>query len=297
MICFIISAAQVLLYCMMQRTGEDLEAGVKHWGINIGRYMRNNLTDEQVYRTIFLEDGGYPQRILETLLTHCVVHHLDACAQRSRKIDIEEDDEEGSRALAKSIQKQLKKRGALLVCGLRTFPDFEDPNKTEFVGDWNKLKADPACTSRHAAVIVGVMPTGDDNLMGGIKFLLQDTLPGRPFVSMGIDLLRSMGIKDLEGVEEDASFLGTTDLHNLDVGPGRIVSCTSGSPHASKTSTPNDIVCPEYEALSHRSSSLSDDQDNSQEASASKEASTKPDFIGFDDLKNGKIRGNFICWT
>jgi hypothetical protein len=60
--------------------------------------------------------------------------------------------------------------------------------------------------------------------MGGIQFLVQDSLPGRPFVGIGIDLLQSMGVKNLVGIEAGVVFHGTTNDNSLDEIPIRLTS-------------------------------------------------------------------------
>ena len=226
MVCYIVSAAQVLLYYMMLKTGSDLAEGIETWGINVGRFMRNNLSDEQIFRTIFLADGGYPQNILNTLLTHATIPHPESHAAKTRKERITSEESIG---VFYGIEGALKEVGPLIVCGLRPFPAYMDPTITEYSGDWETLK-DPnpnPSTGFHACVVVGVKRTRNEE-MGGVKFLVQDSLPGRPFVSIGLDLLRSMGIKSFESIEKGVDFLGTTPLHQLDVVP---IFTTSGSPH------------------------------------------------------------------
>lgn len=243
LVCWIISAAQVLLYVMILRTGSSLYEGISAWGINIGRFMRNNLTNEQIFQSIFGENGGYPEGILETLLEHTAVPRPESHSPKTRRIAIDYTD---SMLVHGNILNELETRGALLVKGLKVFPGYIDASITEHSGN---LEALGGCATGHsvlhACVVTGVVLTGSDEVMGGVKFLMQDSIPGRPFVGIGLDLLRSMGIKYFEVVEDDVYFPGTTDMHKLDNVP---VHTSSGSPHSSKF--PSSVFGSEFNGVS-----------------------------------------------
>mmetsp|Transcript_1654 Transcript_1654/g.1850 ORF Transcript_1654/g.1850 Transcript_1654/m.1850 type:complete len:253 (-) Transcript_1654:194-952(-) len=69
-VCFLICAANAISYTMELRSQSNAQESFQQYSINIGRYMRNNLSDKDIYRCVFAErGGGYPLNILEELLT------------------------------------------------------------------------------------------------------------------------------------------------------------------------------------------------------------------------------------
>ena len=277
LVCYIISAAQVLLYYMILKTGSSLSDGIKSWGINVGRFMRNNLSNKQIFRTIFFQDGGYPDFILETLLEHVQTPHPDDHAKKTRKASIDYD---SSKLVYEVVLHELKKRGPLLVKGLKSFPGYIDTSITEHSGDLKELGGHTTGHPvLHACVVTGVVLTGSDDVMGGVKFLMQDSLPGRPFVGIGLDLLRSMGIDDFEAIENDVYFPGTTDMHKLDNVP---IHTSSGSPHSSKF--PSTVFESESNGVSIEEC-LTESQDSGMKMSSTQAAATKLDYIGFTDFE------------
>lgn len=58
----------------------------------------------------------------------------------------------------------------------------------------------------HAVQVVGAQPTGSDKIFGGLKLMIQDSNPDRPFVVAGLDLVRSMGVSMLFGIQAGLKF-------------------------------------------------------------------------------------------
>jgi hypothetical protein len=85
----------------------------------------------------------------------------------------------------------------------------------------------------HALLVVGVHLT-DDGSSGGVEFWAQDSMLGRPFIVLGWDLLKSMGVKSMRHIMEGSTFLGTTDEESVDGYPAALLSGSlSGSPNPS----------------------------------------------------------------
>ena len=63
-VCYMISAATAILYYMCHQTGDSLQDAVPHYCINVGRYMRNQFTNEQVFNYIYGPACGCPETIL-----------------------------------------------------------------------------------------------------------------------------------------------------------------------------------------------------------------------------------------
>jgi hypothetical protein len=98
-----------------------------------------------------------------------------------------------------------------------------------FHGDWNEKSHFPTGTVpnvNHALLVVGARLTGSDK-MGGIKLLVQNLSQKKPFVTIGYDLLLSMGVYQLLDVQPGLNF--STDNNSVDHAGGMI---QSGSPRS-----------------------------------------------------------------
>lgn len=77
--------------------------------------------------------------------------------------------------------------------------------------------------------------------MGGVKFLVQDSLFERPFISIGWDLLMSMGIFSFSFIEEGVTYMGSSFDHEFDRDNTPAITYR-GSPAASFGHVPS-FVC------------------------------------------------------
>jgi len=230
MVCFLISAANAILYYMILTTGTKRDEAVVQYGLNIGRFMRNNFTNEQVYEMVFHRNGGYPQQILESLLVHST-NKLHPHKPKTSEYHLEtmylQGDVRATAAVFFAVSAHLVTYGPLLVCDFRTFPKYTDTSITTFHGEWHDWK-DPDAEKDvyHALLITGVRRTKDGS-MGGAVFQMQDSLPGRPFVNIGLDLIRSMGVDDVVQINKGVVFQGTSAENCFDDIP---IAITSGRP-------------------------------------------------------------------
>ncbi|CAB9526686.1 expressed unknown protein [Seminavis robusta] len=216
-VCYIASAASMILYYMQLTTVTKGDEAIQRYGLNIGRFMRNNLTEERIFEMVFKGQGGYPGAdILDRLLVLC---HT---APNMGKIDtLTITGMKGAPPdwIFWSVHCKLSNRGALLVDDFPLFDEYLDAANTVFSGNWNDKKQSDDLKNRFRAfLIVGVKRT-DDGGMGGVKFFLQDTFPERPFIEVGWDLLKSAGIDRLQAIAPRVTFEGTSMDHALDEVP------------------------------------------------------------------------------
>ena len=228
MVCFLVSAANAILYYMIMTTGTARAEAIALYGLNIGRFMRNNLTDEQLFEIVFCKNGGFPDDVLESLLVHSI-HIGSRKKSKTNAFNLQQYFSEGGVALVyANVKTHLKAFGPLLVCDFRMFPKYTDKSIKTFGGSWDSWKDSTVTQGNHAFLITGVDYTNIDG-MGGIWFQVQDSLPGRPFVNIGLELLITMCVSDIVNIKENVVFQGTTNDNCFDGVP---LSITSGSPRA-----------------------------------------------------------------
>jgi len=277
-VCFVVSAANAILYYMQRTTGTSREVSLRQYAINVGRFMRNNFTDDQTFQIIFCDNGGYPHDVLECMLTHSITPRA-----KQRKTTIINFFPQVNTTF--DTMRCYLETGPILVCDFRVFSAYLDINRTEFHGDWNELKEDGQ-NKLHAFLIVGVRKTENGD-MGGLQFLVQDSFPGRPFITIGWDLFRTMGVRELHVILEDVVFHGTTKENELMSIP--IVSClTSGSPRHALI-LPEDVISSEHVGIGEcfTSSSSEDDTTNG----------TRLDFIGFDGVDENTDLSKLVIYS
>jgi hypothetical protein len=131
-----------------------------------------------------------------------------------------------------SIQVLLKNKGALLIPNFKPFKEYcNSGDVLEFGGDYNQImQKDYAKQSPpngglrpteyympllHANIIVGVRRC-EDSCFGGIQFLVQDSLPHRPFAVVGLDLLHSMGVEVLWYLRSGLAFTANNGEFEMD---------------------------------------------------------------------------------
>lgn len=236
-VCFAISAANAVLYYMwLTKKARDKTEAVNSYGIKIGRLLRNELTDEQTYDMIFKHQGEYPTYIFDNLLSfeeHQPGTNTTYFFHIGKKLNLD--------LLFSSLMLYLQSHGPLVVQAFKIFEEYQDAQVTEFYGGKNYtfIKQDGKDVY-HAFLVVGIRKTASKDDMGGIQFLVQDSMIGRPFVGIGLDLLHFMNITVLLGIQPGAIFAHNRNVANLfdedDIIPSAIVS---GSPRPSQCVTSN----------------------------------------------------------
>jgi len=206
-VCFLICAANAISYTMELRSQSNAQESFQQYSINIGRYMRNNLSDKDIYRCVFAErGGGYPLNILEELLTAT----RNGIVNPTNTVDtsfVDDDDDDLSSEVFIYFKRRLKRYGPIMLTNFRTFPDFANAEKTLFSGDWNVLLGKDYTETLHAILITGVRAVPNES-HGGVLFEVQDSLQKRPFLYLGLDLLKSMGKLSMHQIEKGVAFSG-----------------------------------------------------------------------------------------
>jgi len=80
----------------------------------------------------------------------------------------------------------------------------------------------------HAILITGVHLLSDERY-GGVLFEVQDSLPGRPFLYLGFDLLKSMGEPEMYQINEGVAFAGAQLEYAFNDDTDRQASYISGN--------------------------------------------------------------------
>jgi len=222
-ICYIVSVVTAIYYSQCLQQDLTQGDGIKRYALNVNRFMRNYFTEDEIFVNIFCNQGGWPKNILQRLLQPFNVGN----ERLSRELPFAPMDDADAGVIFRTVKTSLKKYGALLVEKFLVFPEFAmDNGVLEFSGDWNN-KEHYDDLRPHALLVVGARLTGDPSTMGGLALLLQNSWKAKPFVVVGYDLLKSMGIEDFIVVNEKLAF-STADC-SLE---GELSnSMMSGSPH------------------------------------------------------------------
>jgi hypothetical protein len=201
-------------------------------------------------------------------------------------------DIDGSRKLDtifSCVRDALKATGALILPFKPIKESSEDNGILKFEGDWNMKEKTPADIF-HTMLVVGVQLT--DSFGDGLSFLVQDSSLKKPFVIVGLDLVRSMNFDALTALQQGLQF--SAEKYQLD---------TSGDEHkfSSASATfcgglsPPSISAPEN--LARRFEQHSDER-NKSTSLAGKDMSAVPGlgpssgiWLDFDPSK-----GNFVIF-
>jgi len=188
-ICYIVAVVNMIYYsqCIQEGVAESEQNF-----INVNRFMRNNFTDDEIFRNIFVHHGGWPHDIIPRILGQANPEMKEA-----NTIILENNFEpiknSSVELILQVILKNLEEFGALLIPNFPIFKEFMEEGVLEYSGDWN-AKEKFEQPQFHALLLVKARLTGDPNVMGGLALLLQNSWAVKPFVVVGYDLLKSMGI-------------------------------------------------------------------------------------------------------
>jgi hypothetical protein len=209
-VCFIASVANALFYSQCLHTGTAHEESVEHYALNFNRFMRNNCSNEELFGIIFMGKGGDPKKTLVNLLAS---FNKDVSAfDLIKKIDIEYGPEDGKAYIQFAywkIKEMIRRYGALIVERFKIFPEFcENSAQLRFHGNYDDKEhyEESQCNIYHAVLVVGVRLNESKDGTEGLEFLVQNSWESKPFVIVGFDLLKSMGVDELVAVEEGLGF-------------------------------------------------------------------------------------------
>jgi hypothetical protein len=134
------------------------------------------------------------------------------------------------------IKYALQSHGALVVESFQVFPEFVDiSDQKEFHGDWkdkDKYTPEQMLNTNNTLLVGDASLTGSSDKMGGIALVVQNSSDDTPFVIIGYDLLRSVGVNKLLAVAEGLNF--ETGAANISGDPSAL-PVHSASPRAPNT--------------------------------------------------------------
>jgi hypothetical protein len=228
-VCYLVSITNLIYDSICLHAGTKNTEAVEHYALNIGRFMRNQFSDKEIFDNLFLGAGGHPRKTLKRLLGPC---NADKASDELLKfIDI--NSAFSVQHVFESINDGIRTNGALVIEYFKGYPEFfADSDQLIFDGDWTdkvQFSTGEMSNVNHTLLVVGANLTGSDETMGGIKLFVQNSSKLKPFVTIGYDLLCSMGVNRLIAVEPGLSLC--TEDYSFDPAAHLV---QSGSPRYSK---------------------------------------------------------------
>jgi hypothetical protein len=113
----------------------------------------------------------------------------------------------------------MKEYGALIIEVFKIFPEMMNGKDIKFGGDFKrKGECGTDQNINHTMLVVGVSLTGldTDDSMQGMEFPVQNSWEHKPFLMIGYDLLRSMGVQELLAIESGLMY--QADPYKVDGG-------------------------------------------------------------------------------
>jgi hypothetical protein len=199
-VCYLIASALAIFY------RQSLDSGVSSVGLyalNLDRFMRNYLSDDDIYKTVFGLVGGFSMDMLELMLKKQNPRAKSVADYQHLFLKPEIPAHE----VFMSIKRLLAQCGSLII-------EMPAQNEVTFHGDTATLRGGIVGEQEgHALLIVGVcliehLPgySNNPNWMGGVAFLLQNSLASKPFFIVGRDLLLSMGVQEVIAIRDGLTF-------------------------------------------------------------------------------------------
>ena len=189
--CCLMVAANLIQYSLAL-SSSDLEQSQQSRR-NVNRFLRNNFTNDEIFRHVYDDQGG------------SVFDHLGRLLKPSnpgpevelyRSISIRVRD--GVDFVYRIVSSAIRDYGALLIPNLKVIPAFASNNgKTHFSCDDFNEQAILESTASHSVLVVGVRTTEAMDTCGGLEFLIQNSWSYKPFVVVGYDVLLAMKVEPL----------------------------------------------------------------------------------------------------
>jgi hypothetical protein len=207
-VCYLTSLCAIFYHQCMKNAVASCDAMVdamRVFAVNVCQFAQDaKYTNDEIFANVFQGRGGSPLKMLRRMLeeqnadvTDNMANRLNLHLQRSANVVFE------------VVEDALRLHGALIMENFISFPALNtDDHRTTFGGHWKQYHSDPnvdPCPFLHAPLIVGVGKV-DDAQMGGVVFLLQNSNEHKAFVVVGLDLLRSMGVKSVIAIDERVTF-------------------------------------------------------------------------------------------
>lgn len=162
------------------QTGTCQDEAIGHYAaLNVGRFMRNNFSNKEMFRNIFLNQGGYPHvallRLLEPQNTGRTF--VNIVKQISLMTDIRIPVE----VVFDSIKSNLRKFGSLIIENFQVFLELYT-DKLAFSGSWNdkfKFTEKEMPNTFHSLLIMACTPHGRSQRHGWPCISYPELLEGK----------------------------------------------------------------------------------------------------------------------
>jgi len=194
-LCTYTACSAALYYCSYnngKNTNDD--GSIAAINMNVSRYIRDEVSGSEIANfTLTDMKGAYLKKVLLGLVKN---FGTDDC-QDVEKVATWGDDE----ATNYGQLKMYLDDGRPIVFAIETAPAFSNYKILQYSGrlsdylDMSVRPQKPKDRNYHAVLCIGIKPRN-----GNIPpmLLVQDSCPSRPFFSIGLDLLMSMGMDDLQ---------------------------------------------------------------------------------------------------
>jgi hypothetical protein len=224
-LCYLVAVTNAIFYSMSLQTGTSRIEAIQQYALNISQYQRNRFTHDQIFRTVFLREGGDPKNTIHDLLQPDNPTTLPQ--DLTRPVSIHEKYYLNKEILYHVLVMHMKEHGPLIIEAFKIFPEMMNGKEVKFGGDFKtKGKCGTDQNINHTMLVVGVSLTCSEiDNMGGMEFLVQNSWEHKPFLIIGYDLLRSMGVNDLLAIESGLRY--QANPYNVD---GDTIMLKCGSP-------------------------------------------------------------------
>ena len=183
-VCYMVASANLVYYSKCKQETQAVHSG--HI-LNVNRFMRNEFQAHQMFKNIFLGHGGSCEEFLRFGL-----QPSNAGKDLFVKMPLRH---EMRPSTAFDITKfAIQDYGALLIEDFKIIKAFSEKGLLEYDCNNYDLTEMQQSTNRHALLVIGVRQTVSEDVKGGVEFLLQNSSADKPFLTVGYDLLRAMGV-------------------------------------------------------------------------------------------------------
>jgi hypothetical protein len=205
-VCYLVAGVNAIYYNqVVQHPTYQQYMGANVYVVNVSRYMRYEFTNEETFKYIYNNAGGYTLDSVAKMLARC--NNSQEVNRSNAFYIVNNFDFIDPHHMFEEIERALKTCGPLIVAEFRVFKSYVDTHKMEFsLKDYEPLEI------LHSVLIVGVQETTTPGF-GGLKLLIQDSLAARPFFTIGLSVLRSMDQNHFYAIRPGYNF--TSGVNNI----------------------------------------------------------------------------------
>jgi hypothetical protein len=227
-VCNLVISTLALFYRNRRKNNEtsndDMAAAAEQSALNISRLLRDMFTNEEIFDYVFNGKARSPYFMMKRIFkTQSIEREKFTIVNIFPK-------PYPSNMVFSCVGYSIRDHGALIIENFKYFPGLDQMDgRTRYDGDWNDPKFhndwkdvvgfDRHNPPLHALLIVGVgrankmnecLPDKVDGTepeyMDGVAFLVQNLSENKPFVVVGLDLLRSMGVDEVIALARGLTF-------------------------------------------------------------------------------------------